>query len=127
MGLFDDKIRIAVGLVGHEWWASGQHLIENAAKTVHVRSVIDLPGPIDLLGTHVVWCSDRCTGPRAPVLSHNESNPEIGQKWMARTVNQNIGRLHVTVDYATLVRIIQRGQHVIREFESSGNRQGPSA
>jgi hypothetical protein len=90
--------------------AARQHLGEHAGEAVLIGTAVDHRCGGDLLGAHVAAGADRGTGLRQSMDFRRAvalGDPEIGKE-RAPFVEQNVFRLHVAMDDAAPVRVVQR-------------------
>jgi hypothetical protein len=95
-----------------------QQLIEHGAQTVLIRPLIHW-STTQLLGRHVFGCAHRWAGVGdGGALSGNEPHlacdAEIGEEGLTSSVEQNILWLHVTMDQAGCVSLLQSARHLKR-------------
>ncbi len=118
------RVMIAWAVGPGERWLARDHLVDHAAERVDVSSPVDVGGSAGLLGTHVLRRADRQAGPgdRLLVASHRPGDPEVGHHGVP-IGDQDVGRLDVAVDEASLVGIGQRLGHLAPEAKGLAHRE----
>ncbi len=93
---------------------AGEHLVQHAPQRVEVRGRAHVRVARRLLRAHVVrgpQGEPRLRQPPAARRAHRQRDPEVREHRPARH-QQNVRRLHVPVDHAVLVRVLERFGHV---------------
>ena len=89
--------------------AASGHLVEHRAQAVHVGLRQRL-SPANHLGRDVVDRAHDRAGARQAARSHRLGNAEIGQTRTPVLTKQHVLRLHVAVDEALAVGVVERGR-----------------
>ena len=89
---------------------ASQHLVTDNTQRINVGATVHIPLAHRLLRTHIRWRTDRNAGHREPRVAFGRAgNAEIRNKRAAgRRLDQNIVRLHVSVDHVIRMRIGER-------------------
>jgi hypothetical protein len=95
-----------------EWRMSRDELVAHHRQRVLVRSPVHTP-PVALFRRHVLRRTDDRTSLRQLRVAHQRlGNPKVGQVDVTLGVEQDVRRLHITVDHAALVRVTQTGRRL---------------
>ena len=95
----------------------GQQLVEHHGYRKQVRARINFLA-LHLLGRHVLQGSHHAAlGARRFVRILHACDAEIGQLDAPARFDQQVGRLHIAMHDALLVRIVKRGQQIANHFQ----------
>jgi len=116
------------GIGGRKRQSAGEHLVEGDAKGVEVAAGVDRPVHAPgLLGGHVGERAGDGLGRlgRLALAGEARGDAEPGEPHLsARAVHQNIGRLDVLVDEATLVDLVHRRRDAGRKAQEASHVHG---
>ena len=82
------------------------------AKTIGAK--IEWP-PLHVLGRHVRWRAQQLPGHRHALLVDDLRDAEVGELQDPVTADHDVLGLHVAVDDAELVRVLERARHLRRD------------
>ena len=101
--------------------AAGQALVEEAAEGVDIRVVVDRLAA-DLFGRRIADRPDELSRTEVPIGKRRPGHAEVGKErplFVLVLVQQDIGRLDVTVDEPVCVGSIERGRELRDERDGS--------
>ena len=113
-----DRIRVASVL---PWFFADQQLEQDEAERVHVAGLGD-GSPGQLFGARVFGRQRAAAGARQlgrfRLAFHQQlGDAEIEQADLALAVDQNVRRLQITMHDPVVVRILDRAQHLQKQFQ----------
>jgi hypothetical protein len=92
-----------------EGGSQGQQLVQRHAERVDVGAVVHRLAPAHgLLRAHVAQRSHQVAREREPGVGAEAGQAEVRDPELALPVHQQVGRLHVPVEHAQLVGVLQR-------------------
>ena len=115
--------RVSVGRTG-ERVGPGQRLVNHYAKGEDVGTKVHLLAP-GLLRRHVGRRADDTPFLCEPVHVTREGEPEVGQLYLARVGNHDVGRFQVAVNHTMSVGVLQRPRHCQHDRCQLGRCQPP--
>ena len=119
--------------VAHERRPPAEHLVEHDPEGVDVGAAVDRPA-VDLLGRQVLGGADDRAGAGEVLgmggvagdrLGRGLGDAEVGHLHPPVLAQQDVGRLHVAVDDAGLVGVLEGPRHLGGDVDRLGRRQRP--
>jgi hypothetical protein len=104
------------GVVPHERWPAGQHLVQHGAEGVEVGPRVS-ETPERLLGRHVRDRADHrpLAGESRTIECHSQA--EVGDLHLSVLAEEHVPRLEIAVDDAALVRVLEPPADLVSEAD----------